>query len=399
MTIDVEKVRAETPGADEVIHFNAAGAALMSNSVINAQKNHIDLEARIGGYEAADRAREAADRIYGAAAELLKCRPDEIACVENATAAWTQAFYGMAAAFKPGDRILTAAAEYGANYVAYLQARKRTGCVIEVVPNGEDGRLDVAAMSRTLEDTSKGPVRLISITHVPTNGGLVNPAAEVGALARRFGVPYLLDACQSAGQMPLDVNALNCDFLSAAGRKFLRGPRGSGFLYARRSMFDRFEPGCLDHFGALWTGVNRYALVDSARRYENWEFNYAARIGLGVAIDEALALGLENIQARLNYLSDYLRAGLGGIPGVAVRDLGPSPCAVITFTVEDRPAADVKAALAGANINVSVSDIASTRLDMAERGLEEVVRASPHVYTRDDECDMLIAEVAKTAAG
>lgn len=387
--LDIDQLRAETPGTESVIHFNAAGAALPTRAVLTAQTAHLELEAQMGGYEAAAREAARADRMYAATAQLINADPDEIACMENATAAWMQAFYGIAATFKPGDRILTAVAEYGANYVAYLQAQKRTGCVIDVVPNDGEGRLDVAALESMMDDR----VKLISITHVPTNGGLVNPAREVGMVARKHGVPYLLDACQSVGQMPIDVDEIGCDFLSVTGRKFLRGPRGIGFLYAKKAMWDRFEPGCIDHSGAKWTSATTYELLPNARRYENWEFNYAAKIGFGVALDEALALGMEAVQARITQLADRLRTDLLTISGLSIGDLGPNPCGIVTFGVEGLDPTHIKQHLAEKRINVSVTKVSSTRLDMEAREISGMVRVSPHVYNTEAECDMLISAV------
>ena len=231
MTIDVQKARLETPGCQHVLHLNNAGAALMPQPVLHATVGHLQLEALIGGYEAAAQAHEAVEHVYDATASLLGCHRDEVAIVENATRAWDMAFYAVP--LKPGDRILTAVAEYASNYIAFLQVARKTGAVVEVVPNDASGQISLEALRHAIDDR----VKLIAITHVPTNGGLVNPAEAVGRLAREAGIMYLLDACQSVGQMPVDVEAIGCDMLSATGRKFLRGPRGTGFLYVRRGFF------------------------------------------------------------------------------------------------------------------------------------------------------------------
>ena len=211
--IDIELARAETPGCAHVLHLNNAGAALMPAPVLDAQIDHLRLEAEIGGYEAAARAQDKVDRTYEAVATLLNCGRDEIALVENATMAWDLAFHSFD--FQPGDRILTAEAEYASNYIAYLKTAKDKGVEIDVVPSDDSGQLSVSALERMIDER----VKLIAITHVPTNGGLVNPAAEVGQVAKAAGITYLLDACQSDGHMPLDVEEIGCDLLSATGRK------------------------------------------------------------------------------------------------------------------------------------------------------------------------------------
>jgi selenocysteine lyase/cysteine desulfurase len=197
--------------------------------------------------------------------------------------------------------------------------------------------------------------------------------------------------------MPVDVDALGCDMLSATGRKFLRGPRGTGFLYVRRDLLRCLEPPMIDHFGAPWVAPDRYELRPDARRFETWENNYAARLGLGVAIDYALQLGLEAIEARCRLLADRLRAGLGAIPGVVVHDLGPRPAAIITFSVEGLEADAVKGHLAAAGINVSTSRASSTLLDATARRLPTLVRASPHCYNSEEEVDGLLKKVRAIA--
>ncbi|WP_038949149.1 aminotransferase class V-fold PLP-dependent enzyme, partial [Bradyrhizobium genomosp. III] len=234
--IDIDQIRSDTPAASRLAYLHNAGAALMPTSVVAAMKQHIDLESEIGGYAAADRETDRLEAVYGSVARLLNAAPDEIALVENATVAWQMAFYALP--FRKGDRILTAEAEYAANYVAFLQVSKRTGATIDVVPSDASGELDVDALERMIDER----VKLIAITWVPTNGGLVNPAAAVGKIARARGIPYLLDACQAVGQMTVDVEAIGCDMLSATGRKFLRGPRGTGFLYVRRALLQRLPP-------------------------------------------------------------------------------------------------------------------------------------------------------------
>lgn len=387
MAFDISRARSETPGADEVLHFNNAGSSLMPQSVLDAQIDHLRLEARIGGYEAAAVAADRVEHVYDAAASIIGAQPDEIAVIENATRAWDMAFYSIP--FQPGDRILTARAEYGSNYIALLQVAARTGATVEPVPNDEHGQLSVAALREMIDDR----VRLIAITHVPTNGGLVNPAAEVGAVAREAGVLYLLDACQSVGQLPVDVEAIGCDMLSATGRKYLRGPRGTGFLYVRRDVIPTLEPPFLDNHAATWTAPDQYTVRDDARRFENWETNYAAKLGLGAALDYASSWGIEVTWERIKALAERLRSALADVPGVVVRDLGVERCGIVTFTVGGVGGQVVKERLAAQSINVTVSRTPSTRLDMEDRGLSEVVRASVHYFNSEAEVDRFVEAI------
>jgi cysteine desulfurase / selenocysteine lyase len=379
--IDVPAVRAATPGCAEVIHFNNAGAALPPKVVTDAVIGYTVREALIGGYEAQDAAAAEITATYDALATLLGVRSAQVALIENATRAWDMAFYGIP--FERGDRILTCRSEYASNYLAYLQVSHRRGVRIDVIPDNEYGELDTEAAARLLDQD----VKLISITHVPTNGGLVNPAAAIGQLARSAGCYYLLDACQSVGQMPIDAAALGCDFLSSTGRKFLRGPRGTGFLYVSERALAEVEPPFIDGRAATWTTANAFEFRRDARRFENWEFNCATRIGLGTAARYATDLGLGAIWQRVQSLATALRDRLAQIPGVQVCDLGRTRCGIVSFVCQGISPEAVKAALARERINVSVSDAAWTRLDMDERGIPALIRASVHYYNSDEEID------------
>jgi selenocysteine lyase/cysteine desulfurase len=385
MTIDVERARADTPGCRTLAHFNNAGASLPPQPVLEAVFEHLRREAEIGGYEAAAEREDRIEHTYDALARLLGCDRDEVAVVENATRAWDMAFYSFR--FEPGDRILTVNAEYASNYIAMKQVADRTGATIEIVPDDEHGQVDTGKLADML---AAGGVKLVSLVHVPSQGGLVNPAAEVGRLTRAAGVTFLLDACQSAGQLPLDVHALGCDVLTATGRKFMRAPRGTGFMYVRRELAQTLEPPLLDLHAAEWLPGGDYRIRPDARRFENWEGNVAAKIGLGVAADYALAIGLEAIRERVYELAAELRERLGAQPGVTLQDLGLEKCGIVTFSVAGRGAADVASALRRERVNVSVLPASWARLDFERRGLDEVVRASVHYYNTSEEIERLI---------
>ena len=388
VTLDVERLRADTPGCEHVTHLNNAGSSLPPQPVLDANIGHLRREAEIGGYEAHNEQRERVEHTYDALARLIGASREEIACVENATRAWDMAFYSFR--FAPGDRILTGRAEYASNWIALRQVAHTTGATIEVVPDDEHGQFDVSALQWMLDEK----VKLVSLVHVPTQGGLVNPAEAVGRVTRAAGVPLLLDACQSVGQLPVDVEAIGCDILSATGRKFLRAPRGTGFLYVRKELIAELEPPFLDMHAAAWQPDGSYTMRDDARRFENWETYVAGKIALGVAADYALELGLDQIWERDQALAERLRSGLDESHGITVLDQGATRGAIVTFQVAGRRAADVRTALAAEHVNVSVTEAESARLDLDGRGIDELVRASVHYFNTEQEVDRLVELVA-----
>jgi len=386
--LNVEKARLETPACQKIIHFNNAGASLMPEPVLNTLIKYLKLEANIGGYEAAAKEKEKIESIYDTIALLINSRREEIALIENATRAWDMAFYSIP--FKANDHILTGQAEYASNYLAYLQLSKKIGISIDVIPNDDYGQISISALEESIDEN----VKLISITHIPTNSGLVNPVIEVGKIANDYNnILFLLDACQSVGQMPIDVQKIGCDILSATGRKYLRGPRGTGFLYMKEELVKELEPPFIDLHAAKWISRNDYSIRSDARRFENWESFVAGKLALAEAVDYALKWGLDNIWKRIRKLGGIFRQELAKIPDVVIHDIGLMKCGIVSFTLHGKEPRLIKKKLYEKSINVSLSSIESTRLDMESRLLDSVIRASVHYYNTEDEikrfCDVI----------
>ena len=392
--MDIDALRQDTPGTANRVHLNNAGAGLLSRRTLKAMTSHLELEAAIGGYEAAGQERDRIDATHTHIARLVGGQAEEIALFDNSTHAWNAAFYSMT--FKPGDRILTGRDEYGSSVLAYLQTARRHGAEVVVVPDDEYGQLDTAALAGLIDERTK----LVGVTHIPTSGGLVNPAAEIGRITRAAGVPFLLDATQSVGQFPVDVAEIGCDMLTATGRKFLRGPRGTGFLWVRPEALEYLDPHVTEIEAATWDGERGFTWHDGARRFETWEVSYSNVLGLSEAVQQALEIGMAEIGGRAIALGAYLRDRLDALPGVTTYDLGRDRCAIVTAKVDALPTDDVAVALAKHGINVSTTFAEHTQFDTENRGVHPLVRLSPHYYNTEAELDQAVeavAELARTA--
>lgn len=392
MTVQLDRWRADTPGVAHRRHLNNAGSALPPRQVFEAVREHLQLEAEIGGYEAADLAAGRIERVYDAMARLLGCARHQVALVENATVAFAQAL--SAVPFVPGDVVLTSRADYTSNQIMFLSLTDRLGVEVVRVPDGPEGGLDLAALERLLDQRRP---RLVALTHVPSHSGVVQPVAQVGRRCRERGVLYLVDACQSVGQMPVSPVEIGCDFLAGTGRKFLRGPRGTGFLYvSERALEEGLAPLLPDLHGAAWSAADAWTPVVGARRFENWEFSYALLLGLGAAAEYALEVGLDVIRHRARELARRTRERLAAIGGVSCLDRGPELSAICSFEISPRrwlgDGKSLQEELRRRRINTSIADASHVRLDLDERGIGWALRVSPHYYNTWDEIEAL-AEV------
>jgi selenocysteine lyase/cysteine desulfurase len=382
----VGRWRLDTPGCERLVHLNNAGAALMPHPVRDAVAAHLKLEEEIGGYEAADAQTEAVKASYRALADLLGTRPHNLALVQNSTVAFAQAI----SAFDPGpgDTILTSRSDYASNQIMYLSLARRRGVDIIRAPDAPEGGIDPDAVRKLI---GRRRPTLVALTWIPTNSGLVQPAHAVGEICRALDIPYLVDACQAVGQMPIDVGRLGCDYLAATARKFLRGPRGLGFLFVSDRMLERgAHPLLPDMHGATWTDDDDFVLTPDARRFETWECAFALVLGLGAAARYACDVGLETARDRSRELAAYARDRLSALPGVRVLDRGPELCAIATATFQGRHGKDLKLALRARHINTSSPEREDAVIDMDEKEATSALRISPHYYNTMEEIDTTI---------
>ncbi|AOW91861.1 aminotransferase class V [Rhodococcus sp. WMMA185] len=389
--LDLEQARRDTPGCLDKVFLESAGSSLPPTQVLDSMVAHLRREAEVGGYVAAIERSDDLAGVRNSLGRLIGADPDSIALTDGATTAWNRFFHAVP--LEAGDRVLISEVEYASNAISILRRANAAGATIDVIPSDPTGQIDVAALEELLDDR----VRLVSLVHVPTNGGLVNPVREVSDLAHAHGALVLLDACQSVGQIALDVNELGVDALSSTGRKWLRGPRGTGFLYVRPELIATLEPASFDLHSAEWTAADAYRPSTDASKFETWECSVAARLGLGVAVDYLLDLGPQEVEAAVLAGAEHLRSGLASISGVTVRDLGARRCGIVSFTVDGLDPADVTSRLAARRVTVTSSLRGSTLLDMNTRSLDSVVRASPHYFCSPDDLDRFLSEVRTLA--
>ncbi|MEY9862347.1 selenocysteine lyase/cysteine desulfurase [Catenulispora sp. GAS73] len=391
--LDVAALRAETPGCAEVVHFNNAGCGLIPAPVLRPVLEHLELEARIGGYEAAARRSEAVADFYAAIGSVVGCAPENIAFASSATHAFATGL--SAIPFEPGDVILTTRNDFVSHQIAFLSLRKRLGVQIVHAPDAPEGGVDVTAMAELMK---RHRPRLVAATHIPTNSGLIQPVAEIGRHCRALDLLYLVDACQSVGQIPVDVEAIGCDLLTATCRKYLRGPRGSGFLYVSDRVLDAgYEPLFIDMHGSRWVAPDRYQPAETAARFEDWEFPYSTVLGCAAAARYAEGVGMQAGGTRALALAADLRTRLSAIPGIRVLERGTALGALVTFTIEGWEPQPFKAALDARGINSALSFREFAVFDFGDKNVDWCLRLSPHYFNTEEEVAAVASAVAELA--
>lgn len=386
--MNLHTIRAETPGVKGHIHLNNAGSSLPPQPVVERIIKHLRLEEEWGGYEAADMVEEEASDFYHQAARFINAHsPREIAFTESATQAWQRIFYSIP--LTKHDRVILFQNEYVSLYVALLQRQQHTGCTIDIIPSDAEGNIDLERLKNKM-----GPdVKMVLLGHSPTQSGQLSPAEAVGEIVKDYPAIYILDATQTIGQYPVDVQKIDCDALCATGRKFLRAPRGTGFLYVKEELASRLEPSMIDLQGADWLSPSQYQLAPGCQRFETWEHSVSLKLGIKEALVYAQAVGIEHIWHRGQSLATKMRQGLQTIKGIKLRDPGTALGNIVTFTKEGVSCPHVVASLARHKISINISKRSYALLDFEQRNLHEVCRASPHYYNSEEEIDRFIDSI------
>jgi selenocysteine lyase/cysteine desulfurase len=386
--IDVVRARTETPGCEEVVHFNNAGGSLPPRQVTDAVVGYIEREAKAGGYEQAAIDSDKINCYRSAAASLINADESEIAFAFNDTLAFSSTFRGLAAtgAVPPDSVVLVDRAIYVSHYLALLQARQLLNLTIRVIESGSDGALALESLQALLDER----VSYVQLTHIGTHRGVVNPVEEASALIRASTNAIIsLDACQSIGQIPIDVQGIGCDVLTATGRKYLRAPRGTGFSFVSNRLIDRVDPPGIDGHSAFWSGDDTYQLLPDARRLESFEASMATKVGLGVALEYALSWGVDAIAERISLLANELLVRLRET-GFKVVDSGEARSGIVTFWSDHEDPVATQERLSTSGINTVVIFSKSARMDMDPLGIPAAVRASLHYFNTSEEITILM---------
>ena len=385
--MDIEQLRKDTPHCEDLTHFNNAGAALPSRFVNESILEFLEAESRIGGYEIVEERANQISEFYTEAAALIKASPEEIAVTDSASTAFSKAIFSIP--FEQGDKIITSELEYGNNFLNYLKLKKEKGIEIIIIGGDEASPINI----NELENAIDSKVKLIAITHMPTSGGVIAPVKEIGKIAKENGVLYLVDTCQSIGQCPVSVDELQCDFLNATSRKYLRGPRGLGFLYVRKSILPTLDPFSFEMLGAEWKSQDRYDLNFSSKMFETYEKPYAFLMGFSAAIKYANHLGIEQIWQRILELSTYLREQLKNVPGVKLYDGSGLRSGIISLTKDGVDPFKMHKQLQDKRINSSVLYQFTSLLEMQKKNLVNGNRLSVHCYNTKPEIDIIVSEI------
>jgi selenocysteine lyase/cysteine desulfurase len=389
--MNIEKIRNDISNYGNKLFLNSAGSSLMTKSVVKKIEHYLHEEENYGGYKVAELMQKDISHFYHQAAELIGANTKNIAFTHDATDAYSKALSSID--FKSGDIIITTDDDYASNHIQFISLQKRFDIKTIKIKTLDNGDLDIPHFQ---ELVTKYNPKLVAVTHVPTNSGLIQNVEAIGKYCNEQEVLFLLDACQSVGQLNVDVKEIKCDFLTTTGRKFLRGPRGTGFLYVSdRVIKNGYSPLFIDGWGATWTKENQFKVLQTAKRFETWETPYALVVGFGEALRYANEIGMVNIQSYNEKLMRHLRENLKSLSNVSVFDNGSKTCNILTFRKEGKSLEEIKHVLDSNNVFFSESQKEWGVIDFDKKGIEWAIRLSPHYFNTVKEMD-LVSEIIES---
>ncbi len=380
---NIQDIRNDILNYNSKLFFNSASSSLPPKSVVEVITEYLVEEQQVGGYTIEDDRANAIANFYIQAAKLLNCKPQNIAFAYNATDAFSKALLSID--FEKGDVIITSDDDYVSNHFQFIALQKRIGVKVIRIKTLENGDLDISHFKEVV--VTKQP-KLVAVTHVPTNSGLVQDVTSIGRICANYNILFLLDACQSVGQLVVDVQDIQCDFLVVTGRKWLRGPRGTGILYVSDRVLNAgMYPFSIDGNGGIWYKANDFKIIETAQRFELFESSKALVVGFAEALHYLNAIGIERISERNKQLITALRTNLNAIKGVNLYDRGSVTSSILTFRKEGKSLEDIQNALKAHSIFHSVSSKPWGVIDFNKKGVDWVIRLSPHYFNTIKEID------------
>jgi cysteine desulfurase / selenocysteine lyase len=375
-------------------YLNNAGAGIMSTKTYEVIINYLKLEREIGAYHAAAKSKTLSDNFYINAAKLINANsPSEIAYMDSASRGWNMIVYGTP--LKKGDTILTLSSEFGTNLITLFNYAKLNDfkvCVIKCDING-------SFLIEEIENKLKEGAKLIAISHAVAHGSIINPVEEIGKLAKKYGAYYIVDGCQTVGQIKVDVQSIQCDAYMTTGRKWLCGPRGTGFLYVKSSSQMRTTQLDLASADLIFDdnlNLIRIEVRNDAKQFELWEKSFANLLGLSSAIEECLESKIEVISVKIQELSNKLRFAASSNENIKLIGKTISLSGILGFYLDDYSKESyVQNEFDKFDLRISTMSDWDCPMHFPKNGANKIFRLSPHFYTDNDTIEKACEIISK----
>ena len=415
-SLETARVRGDFPllertvGGHRLAYLDSGATAQKPTCVIDAEQDFLtrsNAAVHRGAHTLAVEATEAFEASREAVARFVGADTDEIVWTKNATEALNLVAYGFAnasaglggadaARFRvgPGETIVVTEMEHHANLVPWQQLAARTGARLRWLPLTDDGRLDLRDLDAIVDESTA----VLAFTHVSNVLGTINDAARLVDRARQVGALTVLDACQSAAHLPLDLHALDVDFAAFSGHKML-GPTGIGALYGRKELLDALPPVLTGGSMITTVTLEETQFLPAPQRFEAGTQPVAQIVGLAAAVDYLAETGMETVAAHEAAIGEALLAGVRAVPGMRV--LGPLDASLrigtVSFDVEGVHAHDVGQFLDARGVAARVGHHCAQPLHR-RYGITASTRVSSAIYTDEQDVEQFLAALAEVRA-
>lgn len=366
------------------INFNNAGSSKNSNKVIKTIIAYLEEEQKLGGYLAAKLNRPKILNFYRVFSKLIKCKKSEISFLPSSTYGWN--FFLNSISFKKNDNVIIFENEYGNNFISLL---KKKNLKIKVSKLSHDGQVCFESLKENIDRNTK----LVSVCHISSQCGNLIDVQKVGKIVKEINrnTLFLVDACQSIGQIDINVRKINCDVMIGSGRKYLRGPRGTGFIFIKDDLKKNLSPIISDSFSCKI--VNMKKIIYKKNYFETFEYSPALLLGLTEAIENIHSIGIKKIQKKIKKLSLYFRLKVRKLNGVIIFENECLISGINTIIINGFSTKEVLDYLLKKKILCSISDNKTSYHFFKTRKRKSLLRLSFHYYNDFKEIDFLIKTI------